>query len=574
MQKNNTQFIEERNHFAYSLLPVGTVVNAVCGLILLYTFSLDEFPENSMLWFSALFAVLLTRVVISTTYSQKLLNAPIFARYLYFIAIILNASLWGYSVEFLNQVDLPQKITILLIIVGMAAGGLSASVASPKGYLAYLVATLSPLFFWLLGQPEAPYKPTSFTIIIYMAMLWFIARNLVKQYFNSLLLTQQKELLANNLAKMNKTKSEFVSHLSHELRTPLNAIMGFSELLEHDETLDGHHHDQARLIYQAGGHLLDLVNDMLDLASIDAGKLSLNKQIVRLIDIAQECKLLMQPLANEKNISLEMNCNDTENLLVEVDPKRLKQVLLNLLCNAIKYNKPQGAVKFKASKEDQNIKIIIQDTGKGIANELISNIYSPFNRAGQENTAIEGTGIGLAVTKQLIEMMNGEIRVVSQLGKGTTFTVTLPLPTHISERNQPLVSPTPKDAKDGSTNDGHILLVEDNLVNQIIISKQLFKLGYEVTSVSNGAEALKAIEQAQYDLVLTDCNMPVMDGYEFTQQLRESEANGTHCPVIAITADAYQETTERCFEVGMDAYLSKPVGLQSLKTVTSQWIRR
>jgi signal transduction histidine kinase/CheY-like chemotaxis protein len=433
-------------------------------------------------------------------------------------------------------------------------------------------------------------------------MLTGIAKGFIRQYYKTLDLQEQKQTLVENLAdsneklnseiyerrrmevdllaaklraeQANKSKSAFLSHLSHELRTPLNSILGFSELLEHDTNLSGHQREQMRYVYRAGNHLLDLVNDVLDLATIDSGKLSLNVVKVKMTDIVNECQALIRYLAEEKEVKLEFNTEAIEALVIEVDPKRIKQILLNLFSNAIKYNKRKGVVQFTAHVEKHCLAFSVTDTGKGISEEAMKDIFSPFDRVGQENSNIEGTGIGLTITKRLVEMMQGELEVESSEGVGTVFTVRLPIAAQINN---------PAGCKDLGTNNedsavrelqnGLVLLIEDNPANQLILKKQLGKLGFDVVCVENGRDALNKVEQHGFDLIITDCNMPEMDGYEFTQRLREKEkGTDTHCPVIAITADAYKETASRCYEVGMDAYLTKPIDFQTLKSATKQWI--
>ncbi|MDH5216387.1 MAG: ATP-binding protein [Gammaproteobacteria bacterium] len=602
MLTDRSHFLDVRNEFVYSLLPLAMAVNMAGGVILLYVLFGDVAPPGVWHWFIALTLVTLARGVLFLLRRTKLLGSEKRAQQLFLLAIIINGGIWGASVGFLDHVELAQKLTILLIIVGISAGGGSSSVASLRAFVIYLSVILLPLFMWLLAQTDSAYNVTSITVVLYIFMLTAIARNFNRQYFKTLELQEQKETLANGLSALNeqlgqeieerrrmeadllkaklraekasRSKSVFLSHLSHELRTPLNSILGFSEMLGLDQSLKTQHQDQIQHIQRSGHHLLDLVNDVLDLATIDSGKLSLHVRDVELSRILRECELIITTLAQDKGIHLVADYSSIDGLQMELDPKRLKQVVLNLLSNSIKYNKVGGKVCISTAVAGRRLQIRVEDSGQGISPEKMKDIFSPFDRIGQENSNIEGTGIGLTITKRLVEMMKGELTVESVENVGTTFTICLPL--HDLQTNRVELSEIVEaSANDDSKRRGRILLLEDNPVNQLMLSKQLATLGYLVECVNNGKEGLEKTAHMHFDLIFTDCNMPEMDGYEFTRSLRDKEKiTGEHCPVIAITADAYQETAERCLATGMDAYLSKPVNIKTLKAVTSRWLKK
>lgn len=599
------RFLNIRNEFVYSLLPLAIAVNVAGGLILLFILSLSELPPGVWLWFACLVGISLVRITLYAAYRRKFMLDQQFIQRLYVGSIVGSAIIWGVSAFFLNHVELAAKISILLMIVGISAGGLSSSVASQKGFLLYLVAILGPLFGWLFSQSDITYKATSLTVVLYILMLTAIAKNFGRQYYRTLELQEQEEALNQRLSESNdkleseiverrrmecdlikakvhaeqasRSKSAFLSHLSHELRTPLNSILGFSELIEHDGNLHGPQRESIHQIHRAGNHLLDLVNDVLDLATIDSGKLTLNNRQINLHDVVCESEVLMRHLAKEYSVQLQVDLKSFNGIAIYADSIRMKQILLNLISNATKYNRQNGGwVKVFAKKDQDHLELSVEDNGKGISEAKISDIFSPFDRVGQENSNIEGTGIGLTITKRLVEMMGGSLLVESTEGEGTIFKVvfsyTQEKPNTAQKEDGFQVAPGHEDEE--YSIDGLILLVEDNKANQMIMTKQLLKLGYRVDCVENGKRALERIAQTTYDLVITDCNMPEMDGYEFTKCLRQRELQtGEHCPVIAITADAYEETAQRCMEVGMDAYLSKPVDLQSLKLVAQKWVK-
>jgi CheY-like chemotaxis protein/anti-sigma regulatory factor (Ser/Thr protein kinase) len=308
--------------------------------------------------------------------------------------------------------------------------------------------------------------------------------------------------------------------------------------------------------------LLELINQILDLARIEKGRLQLSITRVDLANLIRECIAMVSPMAAQNNITLDVNTG--ENGYVMADYTRLKQVILNLLSNAIKYNRANGSVSLEARQQQNKVvQISVTDTGKGISEELQENIFQPFYRL---NTAgnIEGTGIGLSISKKLLEMMDGRIYVSSKLNEGSRFCIELPGELDKAainlEDNELVLSDRPPETSD--TASFNILVAEDNPTNQTLIRHQLETLGYTADLAENGQQALQKILAKDYDLLLTDCNMPLLDGYELTESIR---SKGYTMPVIAITADAFPETKNRCINAGMNDYIAKPVELATLK---------
>jgi EAL domain-containing protein (putative c-di-GMP-specific phosphodiesterase class I)/signal transduction histidine kinase len=354
--------------------------------------------------------------------------------------------------------------------------------------------------------------------------------------------------------KANQAKSEFLSSMSHELRTPLNAILGFSQLFEYDRSLGEQHLANATEINRAAKHLMSLIDQILDLSRIEAG---------------------VEPLAQNRNIGIEFDASWFENLNVVADSIRLKQVFLNLLTNAVKYNHENGTVSVVFEHGDDNLlRIGIRDTGVGISAEKLKELFQPFNRLGAEFSGVEGSGIGLVITRQLVDLMRGELEIDSKPGEGSTFWVTLELaPT---PKPGSLVDfPDPKTTRVNSSNGeaSRILVAEDNLINQELMAAQLNILGYSADYVENGAQALELWQQGHYNLLLTDIRMPEMNGYELVQEIREQEnGHGTRAPVIAITANALEADIEKCFAVGVDDVIPKPVELDDLRSALEKWV--
>lgn len=366
----------------------------------------------------------------------------------------------------------------------------------------------------------------------------------------------------------NVAKSTFLSNMSHELRTPLHAILGYVQLLEHEGTLSEKQLSFIGEIDGAGVLLLDLVNQILDLARIEDGDINVSMTSVDLDKVLQECKSLIQPLADKKNIHVDIA--DTP-IQVHADFTQLKQVIINLLTNSIKYNHNDGLVSVRCYHADNNkIRIDVSDTGPGISDDQKNLLFKPFSRL-DPKCEIEGTGIGLSITRLLVERMHGAIKVESEIGKGSTFSIEIDsnlLADNVSENVERQVD---HDVTIQSLKDNlKILVVEDSAPNLRMIEYQLEILGCNSDSAKDGSEALQLFHENKYDLVITDCNMPNMNGYELASIIRNEESSDI--PIIALTADAFPEREKQCFDAGMNARLIKPMSLETLKMAINYWL--
>ncbi len=372
----------------------------------------------------------------------------------------------------------------------------------------------------------------------------------------------------------NQAKSEFLSNMSHELRTPLNAILGFSQLFAYDRDLSEQHQANANEINRAGKHLMSLIDQILDLSRIEAGEVDLPLEPVSLHAALSESINWVTPLAQDRDIKIEFDASQFDKLNVVADSIRLKQVFLNLLTNAIKYNCEAGKVNVVSDLTgDNRIRIGIRDTGDGITPDKLKELFQPFNRLGAELSGIEGSGIGLVITRQLVDLMNGELEIDSNPGAGSTFWVTMALgpafePGHGPSEVQVTVNTETRSNGDAS----RILVAEDNIINQELMAAQLEILGYRADYVENGEQALQRWQRGKYGLLLTDIRMPKMNGYELVEEIRQREVDqNRRTPVIAITANALKVDVEKCFEAGVDDVISKPVELEELRNALEKW---
>ena len=371
--------------------------------------------------------------------------------------------------------------------------------------------------------------------------------------------------------KASQAKTEFLSSMSHELRTPLNAILGFSQLFEKDRSIDRELQFNARQINQAGKHLLTLIDEILDLSRIESGEVELSMDSVSLVNVIDDSISWVDALAKSRQVKIHFDPTKFTGVLVEADAIKLKQVFLNLLTNAVKYNKTGGSVSVSCNKLNNGfIRVGVKDTGPGISEEHLVDLFQPFNRLGAELSTTEGTGIGLVITQKLVRLMNGFLKVESTEEKGSVFWVDL-----VSTQREisKTITNTTTTQTGGDIDTSRlrpkmrILVAEDNLINQDLIAAQLKSLGYDTNYAVNGAEALELWQNQNYDLLITDIRMPVMDGIELAKRIRSMETDSTLSkPIIAITANAMGLDIERCKKVGINDVIAKPVDLDDLES--------
>lgn len=383
----------------------------------------------------------------------------------------------------------------------------------------------------------------------------------------------------------NQAKSAFLSSMSHELRTPLNAILGFAQILTSDvlpSTLE-QKKEFANHILKSGRHLLTLINEILDLAKVESGTISLSMEPVTLADALFECRTMIDPIAATRRVRVLFP--DVDGAVVMADRTRLKQVMLNLLSNAVKYNREDGVVVVGCEQpRPDRLRLSVQDTGHGLSQEQLAGLFQPFNRLGQEGGAQEGTGIGLVVTKRLVELMGGEIGVSSSPGVGSVFWIelasTAPLKSAInSAMNAALAAgaaqPAQAPAAEPDAAEPHLLLyVEDNPANLRLVEEIVaFRRDLRLLAAPDGHLGLQLARAHRPEAILMDLNLPGMSGFEVLKQLR-TDPETAAIPVIALTANAMPRDVERGLAAGFHRYLTKPIDIDKFTEAINSTLAR
>jgi len=376
----------------------------------------------------------------------------------------------------------------------------------------------------------------------------------------------------------NLVKSQFLATMSHEIRTPMNGVLGALDLLRHSE-LDANQRRLVKTASASGESLMHILNDVLDHSKIEAGKLSLAQAPMSLHGIAASVTTQLRASAESKGLALLFELEHDVADWVIGDAQRLRQVLLNLVGNAIKFTE-RGSVTLRltpllAPKGWARVAFEVEDSGIGIPADAHKQLFKPFHQIdGARNRRRGGTGLGLAISQRIVEAMGGVIEVRSEVGRGSTFQFALTLALDASPEPPVLTDSSMGGLDQAADLSGRVLLVEDNPVNLLIALEMLQSLGLDVIAAEDGAQALEQVAKTRVDLVLMDCQMPVMDGYSATRRIREREIQQRlpRLPIVALTANAFDDDARQAEEAGMDAHLSKPYTREQLRAMLTRWL--
>ena len=387
------------------------------------------------------------------------------------------------------------------------------------------------------------------------------------------------QLAVQRETKANLAKREFLFNMSHDIRTPMNAIIGFTALAQTHIDDRGQVEDYLKKISVSSQHLLSLINDVLDMSRIESGKVTLEAKPVHLPELVHELRDIVQAVVSEKDLSLTLDTVGVENEDIIADPLRLEQILINVLANAVKFTPDGGQISLWIVQKDTapagyaDFEFHIKDNGIGMSEEFQKHIFEQFARERTSTVSkIQGTGLGMAITKSLVDMMGGRITVKSEQGKGSEFTISLRFPIGEAKTEQ-----TPPAAKAPAFTGKNLLVVEDNELNLEIASTLLKEAGFAVDTAENGKIAVEKVEAAsadRYDLILMDIQMPEMDGYEATRRIRAlPDTKKAALPIVAMTANAFEDDRKNALRAGMNGHIAKPLDIQKLFQVLSELLK-
>ena len=528
----------------------------------------------------------------------------------YLVSVFLTGAGWGITSILMFPYNELHQIVLAFILVGVSASGVSYSSVAWV-YYGYVGCVLLPLMLRLFYIGGEVYYALSAMTGFFLGVMVMAVYRMYRSSIAELELSYKNEDLIDDLTrassnleslnddlkdeiqhgkmieaelkeardkaeKMSQAKGEFLANMSHEIRTPMNGVIGTLQLLE-DTRLDKEQKEFVETAHKSADALLAILNDILDLSKIEAGKLSFENIAFDLNQIIRDIVILHSLKAEQQGIALLQQIDEALPATIMGDPTRLRQVIVNLVSNAMKFTK-QGEVKIIVDvldKDDDEVelKVTVSDTGIGIPQEAQDTLFNAFTQAdGSTTRKYGGTGLGLAIVSQLVEMMDGTLGLDSVEGEGASFWFTASF-AYDDSLQQP-ESDKQQGVESGRL-EAKILLAEDNPINQMVAQKMLEKLGLKADIANNGAEALKVLAETAYDLVLMDCQMPEMDGFDATREIRNQgikALNDKPVPVIAMTANVMSGDRERCLEVGMDDYVGKPVQLDKLEKVLRKWL--
>jgi len=501
----------------------------------------------------------------------------------------ITGLLWGFAATVLFPYNRPEiHVIAAFILVGLPAGAIATFAPWALSYACYLVGTVFPFGVYAIMRGGDAAGWLALSSIIFIVFLLHVARWSEKTIRDNIAQRIRIEGMAQVLTQArdaaesaSRAKSSFLANMSHEVRTPLNAVIGMNELLL-DTRLEPRQRGYAHAVREGAMSLLDILNSMIDMSRIEAGQLDLNEERFALRPLAGHIERMYRPVAQRKGLDFKVSVSPSVPYALHGDPVRWRQVLGIYVDNALKFTE-RGSVIVAIETQESNtdsclLRGVVMDTGIGIRNEDRPLLFQSFTQVDASLTRRHGgTGVGLRIAAELSRLMGGEAGVESEPGRGSSFWFTARMKLAAPDATMQPISVQgaggAASAIPRSFPGAKVLLVEDNAINQVVARTMLQALGCKVESAGNGLEALKCIEHARFDLVFMDCQMPEMDGYAATGEIRRHErGGGSRMPIIALTANALEGDRERCLAAGMDDYLAKPYVRDQLIAMMQRWL--